>query len=336
MTNASLPKQIVKFESTFELQLGGRIDHCQIEYRRVGNIGAPVILVMGGISANKFVTSEGNSQAGWWNDIVGPGKAIDLERFQVLSIEYLGGNGNSSTIDEPLLFNRANTILPQDQAVAIHKLLIHLNISHLHAVVGNSYGGFVALSFAKQYPSLTRQLFVICSAHTTPNKAKANRSLQREIIRLTLNSSKNQEDSRQGLKLARSLAMLAYRADDEFDTRFESVPYEENGEFRFQFQDYLEVAGNRFIDSFCPYAYITLSQSIDLFKIDPADITVPLITVAFDTDLLIPQPLMQTLSNKSAGWSKHYVINTTYGHDGFLKEPQALSTIFNTHLGESL
>ena len=295
---------------------------------------------MGGISANKYVYQCSDGSAGWWRDVVdyipcqtscsdASTPAIDLNIFQVLSIEYLGGNGASSSIPNPLNYDKNNTILPQDQARAIKELMAHLSISNFHAVIGCSYGGFVAMSFAALFPGLVNQLVVICSAHQTPNKAKANRSLQRQIIKLTLN---NQQTPREGLKLARSLAMLSYRADDEFDERFSSLPNQTEPHITFEFDDYLDATGNRFIEKFCPYAYLTLSQSIDLFQISPEQIRVPLTTIAFDTDVLIPERLVRQLSEESSGESNHYVISTKYGHDGFLKEFDAINSIIQRHV----
>ena len=348
---------IMPIGNSLKLSLGGEIQAPQIEYRLVGKPNAPVILVMGGISADMFVTNEEqlsslnicdsndstiNLKKGWWHDIAGPAvsdnsnteydlnyePALSTDKFRILSIEFLGGNGRSSSVESPLSFDRNNTILPQDQANAIALLLDKLNITKLHAVVGNSYGGFVAQAFAIQYPSRLNQVFVICCAHTTPNKAKANRAIQRQIIKLTLESPNHKE----GLKLARSLAMLSYRADDEFDGRFSAQPYERNDSFRFEFEDYLDRAGDHFVNRFCPYAYITLSQSIDLFEINPEEIKVPIVTVAFDTDVLIPERLVKELSDNSSSKSSHYLIQTPFGHDGFLKETQALNKIFNRHI----
>lgn len=329
----------ITIATPLELQLGGVINHCQLEYKLVGKPGAPVILVLGGISANLHVFDESEKTA-WWNDIVNfndssiklknkQEPAIDLNQYQVLSIEYLGGNGQSSGIQNPLSFDKENTILPQDQAKAIHKLIDILGINQFKAVIGNSYGGFVALSFASLFPKQTGQLFVICSAHETPNKAKANRILQRQIIRLTLQQPEKQ---REGLKIARSLAMLSYRSNEEFDQRFSALPCQTEPKVTFEFERYLDNTSERFSQRFCPYAYLTLSQSIDLFQISPSEIQVPLVTLAFDTDLLIPEQLINQLSQNSQGPSQHYVIKTTFGHDGFLKEPDAINQILKKHL----
>lgn len=340
-------RNLITIGKSLKLTLGGKIDAPQIEYRLVGKPNTPVILVMGGISADMFVTSEQTqSKKGWWQDIAGPissdatnteydgqfQPSLSIDNFQILSIEFLGGNGASSSVQNPLAFDRNNTILPQDQANAISLLLDKLNITELHAVIGCSYGGFVAQAFAIQFPKRLKQVFVICCAHNTPNKAKANRALQRQIIKLTLNSTNHKE----GLKLARSLAMLSYRADDEFDGRFAAQPYETSDGFRFEFEDYLDRAGDHFVKRFCPYAYITLSQSIDLFEINPIEIKVPIVTVAFDTDVLIPERLVKTLAEKSDAASTHYLIETPFGHDGFLKETQALNKIFNRHISQGI
>src|SRR5204862_1053997 len=104
-------------------------------YEIVGAPGAPVIAVLGGISASRHVTSSASDpRSGWWEEVVGEGCAIDTTSFRVLSIDYLAqANGGVPVTTE-------------DQAYALATALDELGIDCLHAVVGASYGGMVALA----------------------------------------------------------------------------------------------------------------------------------------------------------------------------------------------
>src|SRR5882762_3916137 len=124
--------------------------HCEI----IGPRGAPVIAVLGGISASRHVTSSAsNPSPGWWEDVVGPGRAIDTRRFRVLGIDYVtSGSG-------------AAPVTPTDQAEVLAAALDQSGVRSLHAVIGASYGGMVALAFGATFAARARRLIVISAAH---------------------------------------------------------------------------------------------------------------------------------------------------------------------------
>ena len=111
-----------------------------------GPINAPVIAVLGGISSSRHVTATAaNPRPGWWNSFVGAGKPIDTLQFKVVSMDYLGGDGDDA-------------LSRHHQARALLDALDDAGIGQLHAVVGASYGGMVALSLAELYPSRVERL----------------------------------------------------------------------------------------------------------------------------------------------------------------------------------
>ena len=110
-----------------------------------GNPDGPPVVVLGGISSSRHVTATAeNPVPGWWNGAVGPGKAIDTLRWRVISMDYLG-DGDEALSTHP-------------QAKALLDALDAEGIGRLHAVVGASYGGMVALSLAELYPSRMERL----------------------------------------------------------------------------------------------------------------------------------------------------------------------------------
>ena len=119
-----------------------------------GPRGAPVIAVLGGISASKHITSSASDPSpGWWEDVVGPGRALDTRRFRVLGIDYVTRGQGSAPVTTT------------DQAEALAAALDKAGIRSLHALVGASYGGMVALAFGVRYSERARRLIVISAAH---------------------------------------------------------------------------------------------------------------------------------------------------------------------------
>lgn len=157
------------------LEHGGRLADYRIAYSLRGQPGAPVVAVLGGISAGRRVSGAAPDE-GWWNRMVGRGRPLDLRRYRVLSFDYLGGAGGSgyrdpvgrqcrAPEDPEDALGGAPLVTPRDQADALAALLDVLDLGPLHGVVGASYGGAVALALAARHPSRTRGCLVIGAAH---------------------------------------------------------------------------------------------------------------------------------------------------------------------------
>ncbi|HTC37472.1 MAG TPA: alpha/beta fold hydrolase, partial [Steroidobacteraceae bacterium] len=131
----------------FDLHYGDALPDARISFRLVGNEQGPVVVVLGGISAHRIVT--GAPGEGWWPEMVGPGLGVDTRQYRVLGIDYIGGRGDSAT---PSVGGQFPPISSYDQAAALSRIVRHLGLRSLHAIVGASYGGMVALCFAEHYP----------------------------------------------------------------------------------------------------------------------------------------------------------------------------------------
>lgn len=167
----------------------------------------PVVAVLGGISASRHVTSSPeNPHAGWWEQVVGAGKAIDTDTYRVLGMDYLPQD------DDPL------DVSTEDQAHALAAALDGADIDKLRAVVGASYGGMVALAFGALYPERASQLVVISAAHESDPLTTASRVLQRRVVELGLATGHSTE----ALATARGIAMTSYATADEFRRKFDS------------------------------------------------------------------------------------------------------------------
>jgi homoserine O-acetyltransferase/O-succinyltransferase len=190
--------QTLELQQPFKLHYGDVLPDAKVAFRLVGPEDAPVIAVLGGISAHRVVA--GAAGEGWWPEIVGPGLGVDTRQFRVLGIDYLGGRGDSST---PLAGGRFPPLSSYDQADALCAIVKHLRLRELHAIVGASYGGMVALCFAERYAELVKHIIVLSAADKAQVLSTAWRSVQRQIVREAIARG----DGPAGLKLARALAM---------------------------------------------------------------------------------------------------------------------------------
>lgn len=305
------------------LEHGAVLEEGHLAFEISGPEQAPLIVVQGGIAAPCHPTSTPERpDPGWWQDLVGEDRAIDTRRFRVLSFDYLGGNGDSSG-PRHTESERFPTVSTGDQARALAHLLGKLEIDRIEAFVGASYGGMVALAFAAHFPRRLRQLVVVSAAHRSHPHATALRSLQRKIVRL----SQRQGSATEGLALSRALATITFGTPDQLEQSFDDPPSHDAAGFRFPVEDYLESRGEDFARTYHPEAFLCLSESIDLHRVDPSTIEAPTTLVSVRSDQLVPIERMWALRRhlkRSCQWVE---IVSVHGHDAFLKETAALSNI---------
>lgn len=325
-----LPKCIsgtLQIAETIALTFGDKVESIDISYSLYGNINKPAIAVLGGISANQFVADtdvNGVFVKGWWDKLVGYDKAIDLEQYCVVSIDYLDGQSLNWLNDE----DESLKISTFDQAFILNQVLKHLEITKLSCLIGASYGGMVGLAFAQRYPHRLEQLIAIgCTAQSSA-KNTAFRSLQRQIINFSLQNN----DAKQGLALARSLAMLGYRGEDEIESRFANEICVNQQQAEFPITDYLKSHGDKFADEFCANRFIDLSLSVDLHKIVPRKISVNTLCIGIQNDLIAPIDKVKNLTIQIGNNADFLELKSNFGHDGFLKEFDQLEQILTTRL----
>ena len=304
---------------------GGRLSGIRIAWRLAGPANAPVVCALGGISANRRVFETEEPRQGWWSEVVGPGRALDANRFRVLSFDYLGGSGETTGPAAATPFPNISTY---DQAELLVRLLNNLGVKSLRAAVGGSYGGMVALAFGERYPERVSELIVIGAADRTHPMATAWRSVQRRILRFALECGRPKD----GLQLARALAMSTYRSAEEFEARFDEEPVRDGERFLFPVEQYLFARGSGFADRHKPEAVLCLSESIDLHQVDATRIFVPTTLVAIREDQLVPLPDLRGLAARLP-LARLHEISSIYGHDAFLKESDQLRGIFTAALG---
>ena len=280
----------------------------------VGPRGAPVIAVLGGISASKHVTSSAaDPSPGWWEDVVGPGRAIDTRRFRVLGIDYVSrGKG-------------AAPVTTADQAEALATALDQAGVSSLHALVGASYGGMVALAFGVRFAARTRRLIVISAAHESDPIATALRHLQRRVVALGREVGRE----RDGLAIARGIAMTSYLTARHFDERLAECDRNDSRLVEDRIGSFLKIRGEQFADQWTSERYNALSLSLDLHKIRPEDVTVPTTVIAVSADRLVPVAQSRELALRLGGPSQLIEIDSSLGHDAFLGDSSRIAPFVN-------
>jgi homoserine O-acetyltransferase len=283
-----------------------------IRWEALGDDDASVVLVAGGISADRHVAASTEfPQAGWWDAQVGAGRALDPRKLRVLACDWIGADG---TLDVP--------IDPADQADALAALLDALGIATLEAFVGASYGAMAGLQFAALHPRRLRRLCAISGSHRAHPYASAWRALQRQAVAL----GALQCDEPDGLALARQLAMLAYRTPEEFEQRFGPAEVVA-GRVRVGAEDYLRHCAATYVARTAPTGFVRLSESIDLQRLDPAAVHVPTTIVAVAEDRLVPLADAWALADGLRGPTRVRVLRSRYGHDAFLKEHEAIAAV---------
>lgn len=279
-------------------------------FETVGPADAPAVVVLGGISASRHVTAtESDPRHGWWEAFVGPEKVVDTNRFRVVGMDYLS------------VGRRNRPLSTHDQALALAAALDRASIPKVRAIVGASYGGMVALAFGAIAPERVEHLVVIGAAHESAPLATALRILQRRIVDLGIATGK----SREALVIARGLAMTSYASVEEFSNRFGELDGREASDRCDAIDAFLADSGETFASACTPQRFLALSQSLDLHKVNPADVRVPTTLIAVEQDTLVPLAQIRELATRISAPSRVIEISSRHGHDTFLNEPELLA-----------
>lgn len=292
----------------FVLTLGEHLRDTRVDYALAGPEGAPVVVVLGGISADRYPWH-------WWEPVVGANRPIDVLDFRVLGINWLGTRVDAFPEPDAPGSRSYPLISTVDQARALVHVMDELGIDSVHALIGSSYGGMVGLAAAVAHPNRIPRLMVISGAHRTHPMATAHRAMQRGILELSVAAGTEAE----GVTLARALAMTTYRTVNEFERRFPTRP---DPAGTFEVEQYLLARGRAFSRRFSPRSFAALSHSIDLHCVDPADVVSQVDLVSVDSDQLVPAWLMDELEAGLGGPCRHHRLTSPWGHDAFLKEAE--------------
>jgi homoserine O-acetyltransferase len=304
--------RVCALDTDLVLERGGVLAGAQLGYEVAGRADGPLVGILGGISAGRHAAAHAtNTVRGFWDELAGPGRAIDTSRVAWLGFDWLGGAGLSTGPVSSGLGARFPAVTSRDQARALARILDHLGRERFDVLVGASFGGMTALAFAEEFGARVGELVVLCAAHRSDPLASAWRRLQREALALGVRAG----DPALGVEFARKLAFTTYRGRADWTRRAADA------------EGWLAARGREFAKRFDADVYRVLSTAIDEHAVAPRRITTPTTLVGFDSDLLVPIEQVRELAGELAGPVRTVEIETPYGHDGFLKETRRIDTV---------
>lgn len=276
-----------------------------------GNPEGPVVVVLGGISGNRFVCRGPDGGQGWWPGLVGPERAIDPARHFIVGLDFAA---------DP---TGAAAPTTADQARVLAAALDALGLARADIIIGASYGGMVALALAELAPERVGRLVIISAGAEPHPAATAARELQRRVVALGLETGRGEE----ALAIARGMAMMTYRTRDEFAERFDGGIHGCCPRTASAPGAYLRARGEHFRTVMSPERFLSLSASIDRHRVYPARITAPTLLIGADTDQLVTADQMRDLAARLGGPAELHLLRCLYGHDMFLKEAETVGRI---------
>jgi homoserine O-acetyltransferase len=326
-------------------QSGFRFDNVQVSFQTLGTLSPArdnAILVCHGLSGTAHVagTDAQTGRPGWWDFHVGPGKAIDTDKFFVIGTNALGGC-NGTTGPSSLNPTTGKPFGPDFPSVSIRdmvrvqaKLLDHLGVDKLFAVVGASMGGMQALAWAVDWPERVRICIPIatCAAHNAMQIA-LNEIGRRAIVTDSNWNGGNYSENlfpAHGLAVARMVGHVSYLSEQVMTRKFGRHRQPAGAALnQFTVESYLHHQGTSFVKRFDPNSYLCLTRAIDEFDLfensSPEDVlrrvSARFLVVSFSTDWLYPPAQSRELVRllKRAGRVATYInLESDYGHDSFL------------------
>jgi len=285
--------------------------------RLTGRLDGPLVVVAGGISADRAPASDA-ARRGWWDWAVGPGAPVDTDRVAVLAVDWLPAAGAAP--DRP--------VTTQDQARAIAAAMAALDLPEADAFVGASYGGCVGLAFAELFPERIGRLVAISAPHRAHPAATAWRGVQRRILELGLETGREAE----ALSLARQLAMTTYRTSEELGLRFGGAPAPAGLGAPHPVCDWVIARGRAHSAIADARRQIVLTDSLDRHAVQPERVTCPLTVVGFTDDRLVLIEDLRELAGRAANLCRFVEAPSVFGHDAFLKEREVVGRALRTAL----
>jgi homoserine O-acetyltransferase len=343
-------------ETPLELELGGRLGPLTLAWESWGQLNGAAdnaVLLLHGFSGDSHAAGPagpGHGAPGWWDDLIGPGRALDTDRFYVLCPNVLGGCQGSSGPSSPAPDGRpwgprfpALTI--RDLVAAERQLAIRLGISRWHAVIGGSMGGMRALEWAIEEPQRVERLLLLamaarCSAENIPFHICQIEAIRQDPNFLGGDYYDDPSGGPQGgLALARSIATITYGCERELDQRFAAADTLGREQ---AIAGFLAAESQQLVRRFDANSYIALTQAMNGHDVGRgrggidaalARITARVRLVAVASDRLFPPHRHQELAAGLRCGVTFSTLESQLGHDAYMLEAGKLSEIVRQSLG---
>lgn len=348
--------QTVAFDAPLVLEDGDELPEVTVAYETYGELSSEkdnVVLICHALTGDSHVAAHNDDDfPGWWDIAVGPGKAIDTDKFFVICPNVLGGCRGTTG---PNCINPATgkpwgqgfpAITIGDMVEVQKRLLDYLGIEKILAVIGGSMGGHQVMAWSIKYPQMTRGLIGLATSHRLTSQSLAFDVVGRNAIRQDPNFCDGQyyEGSLQpvsGLAIARMLGHITYLSAEAMSDKFEATrnaPHDVVTSFEKEFSvgSYLAYKGQQFTERFDANCYLTLSMAMDRFDLGEGDDLARAfensegkwLIISYSGDWLFPPEQSSQIVGgliRNAKPVSYCNIKSNCGHDAFLIEDDLAS-----------
>ncbi|HUO20513.1 MAG TPA: homoserine O-acetyltransferase [Steroidobacteraceae bacterium] len=367
MLMATDARAFAQLSDPFPMWRGGALHGGRIAYETWGTLSAArdnAILLFTGLSPPAHAaSSERDPSDGWWQGMVGPGLALDTERYFVICVNSLGSCFGSSgpASPDPATGKPYRLTFPdlsvEDIARAGYETVRSLGIGRLDTVMGPSLGGMVVLAYAAMFPGSARRLVGISGTMAAAPFAIALRSIQREVITRDPDWRGGHYTADKpplnGQRIARKLGTLTYRSAAEWQQRFGRAPIRADMESKdpfaseFAVQGYLESLAMRWTNVFDANCYLYLSRAMDRFELAAHGVPAALfrrsglsqaLVIGVQTDLLFSVTEQQAIAEalEAGGVATRFApLSCIEGHDAFLVDLKTFGAEIGRFLREA-
>jgi homoserine O-acetyltransferase len=340
----------VALPDPFALYRGGVLHQARIAYESWGKLNAArdnAMLLFTGLSPSAHAAANEHDPApGWWQRIIGPGLALDSNRYFIVCVNSLGscfGSTGPASIN-PATGQRYRLDFPEiaveDIARAGYEAMRALGVERLDTVIGASLGGMSAVAFATQFPHAAKRLISISGSPAASPFAIALRSVQREAILRDPDWQGGQyapdKQPRSGMRVARKLGTITYRSAAEWRQRFGRDPIAGNTHTvsafapHFAVESYLEAQAERFTRIFDANCYLYLSSAMDRFDLAEhggsyaaalREVSAKVLVIGVESDMLFAieeQAAIAEAFSQNGSATQFARLPSLEGHDAFL------------------
>jgi len=345
----------VTLRGPLRTESGHVLDDVRVAYETWGRLAADrsnAVLVLHALTGDSHAAGpagRGFPTAGWWDGLIGPGRALDTDRYFVVAPNALGGCRGTTGPSSPAPDGRAwgsrfPRLTIRDQVAAEVAAADAWGIGRWAAVVGGSMGGMRAVEWAVGHPDRVGALFLIATSAAASAEQIAWCATQVHAIRADpgwaggdYHGLPAERGPWRGLGLARRIAHVTYRSEAELTARFgrDRQSGEEPGG-RFAVESYLDHHAAKLAARFDAGSYVALTEAMNSHDVGRgrggvaaalAGVSAPAVVVAVDSDRLYPPYQQQVLADGIAGAGPLRVVESPYGHDGFLLETDRVAPL---------
>ncbi|NED32604.1 homoserine O-acetyltransferase [Streptomyces sp. SID8499] len=347
------------------LEAGGELPGVRLAFETWGRLApdrSNAVLVLHALTGDSHVAGAagpGHPSPGWWDGLVGAGRALDTDRWFVVAPNVLGGCQGSTGPSSPTpggrpWGSRFPFLTQRDQVAVEADLADALGIDRWALVVGGSMGGMRALEWAVSYPERTGALLLLATTAAASAEQIAWATVQLHAVRGDphwrggdYHDAGPGRGPHAGLGLARRLAHVTYRSEPELQSRFGRAPQGAEDPWqggRYQVESYLDHHAAKLVRRFDAGSYVTLTEAMNSHDVGRgrggvraalSRVTAPALVAGVDSDRLYPPYQQAELAAGIPSADRLRVIESPYGHDGFLIEAEQVASLVAELLGRT-